>query len=80
MFSGLFVLIGPFGHLEYFIYETFESVAVLGPVLSLGVEDGDAILEAFKFTRPGPVILVASWPFHHVGGTINFPLLVVILG
>jgi hypothetical protein len=42
-FFGLFLLIGPFGHLEDFICETLESVAVLGLVLSLGVEDVDAI-------------------------------------
>jgi hypothetical protein len=77
---GLFLLISPFSHLEYFIYETLESVAVLGLVLSLGVEDANAIQEAFKFTRPGPVLLVASWPFHYINGTILFPLLVVALG
>jgi hypothetical protein len=55
-FFGLFLLIAPFGRLEYFICETLESVAVLGLVLSLGVENTDAI----KFTQPAPVLLVAS--------------------
>jgi hypothetical protein len=63
---GLFLLISPFSHLEYFICETLESVAVPSLVLSLGVEDANAIQEAFKFTRPGPVLLVASWPFHYI--------------
>jgi hypothetical protein len=35
-FFGLFLLIGPFGRLEYFICETLELVAVSGLVLSLG--------------------------------------------
>jgi hypothetical protein len=60
---GLFLLIGPFGHLENLICETLESIAVPGLVLSLGVKNADAIQEAFKFTRLGPVTLVASWPF-----------------
>jgi hypothetical protein len=38
------------------------------------------IQEAFKFTQPGPVLLVASQSFHRVNGTIHFPLLVVALG
>jgi hypothetical protein len=78
-FFGLFLLIGPFGRLEYFIYETLESVTVLSLMLSLGVEDADAIQEAFKFTRPGPVLLVVSQLFHHIDGMICFPLLVVAL-
>jgi hypothetical protein len=40
---GLFLLIGPFGRLEHLIYETLESVAVSGLVLSLGVKNADAI-------------------------------------
>jgi hypothetical protein len=79
-FFGLFLLIDPFGHLEYFIYETLESVKVPGLVLSLRVKNAYAIQEAFKFTRLGPVLLVASRPFHHIDGTICFPLLVVALG
>jgi hypothetical protein len=42
-FFGLFLLIGPFGCLEYFIYKIFEPVAVLGLVLSLGMKDADVI-------------------------------------
>jgi hypothetical protein len=40
---GLFLLIAPLCHLEYFIYKTLESVAVLGLVLSLGMENADVI-------------------------------------
>jgi hypothetical protein len=79
-FFGLFLLIDPFGRFEYFICETLELVAVLGLVLSLGVENTDVIQEAFKFTRLGPVLLVASWPFHHIDRTICFPLLIMALG
>jgi hypothetical protein len=60
--------------------ETLESVAVSGLVLSLGVENANAIQEAFKFSQFGPVLLVASWLLHRVDGTILFPLLVVALG
>jgi hypothetical protein len=42
-FFELFLLIGPFDHFEYFICETLESIAVLGLVLSLGVENANAI-------------------------------------
>jgi hypothetical protein len=42
-FFMLFLLIGPFGRLEYFSCETLESVAILGFVLSLGVKNADAI-------------------------------------
>jgi hypothetical protein len=34
-FFELFLLIGSFSHLEYFIYETLESVIVPGLMLSL---------------------------------------------
>jgi hypothetical protein len=79
-FFRLFLLIGPFGRLVYFICETLESVAVLGLVLSLGVENADAMQEAFKFNRPRPILLVASRPFHHIEETIHFPLLIMALG
>jgi hypothetical protein len=36
MFFGFFLLIGPFGRLEYFICKTLESVAVSGLVLFPG--------------------------------------------
>jgi hypothetical protein len=39
----LLLLIGPFGHLEHLIYKTMESIAVLGLVLSLGMENADMI-------------------------------------
>jgi hypothetical protein len=42
-FFGLFLLIGTFGHLEHHIYETLESIAIPGLVLSLGVENADVI-------------------------------------
>jgi hypothetical protein len=76
----IFLLIGPFDRPKYFIYETLESVTVLGLVLSLRVENEDVILEAFKFIRPGPVLHVVSRSFHRIDGTICFPLLVVALG
>jgi hypothetical protein len=78
-FFKLFLLIGPFGRLEYFIRETLESVIVLGLVLSLGVENAEAIQEAFKFPQLGPILLVALGPFHHIDGMVHFPLLVVAL-
>jgi hypothetical protein len=74
------VALGPFGRLEHLIYETLESIVVSGLVLSLGVKNADAILEAFKFTRLGPVLLIASWPHHRIDGMVHFPLLVVALG
>jgi hypothetical protein len=40
---GLFLLIGPFGHLEYIICETLELVIVPGLVFSVGVENADTI-------------------------------------
>jgi hypothetical protein len=74
-FFRLFLLTTPFSCLENFICEPLESVTVLGLVLSLGVEDEDVIQEAFKFTRPGPVLLVVSRPFHHIDIMIHFSLL-----
>jgi hypothetical protein len=68
-FFGIFLLVNPFGRLEHLIYETLESVVVSGLVLFLGVENADVIQEAFKFTQPGLVLLVASWLFHHVNGS-----------
>jgi hypothetical protein len=79
-FFGLFLLISPFGRVVYFSYETLETVAVLGLVLSLGVENADAVQEAFKFTQLGLVLLIQSRLFHRVDRTIHFPLLVVALG
>jgi hypothetical protein len=79
-FFGLLFLILYFGHLEHLICETLESVVVLGLVLSLGVENADAIQEAFKFAWSGPVLLVVSRPFHCINSTIQFPLFVVALG
>jgi hypothetical protein len=79
-FFSLFLLISPFGRLEHKICETLESAAVSGLVLSLGVENANAIQEAFKFTWPGPVLLVVLRLFHHVDGMLCFPLLVMALG
>jgi hypothetical protein len=42
-FLGLFLLISPLGCLEHLICKTLESVAVPDLVLSLGVENADAI-------------------------------------
>jgi hypothetical protein len=79
-FIALFLLIALFGHPENLIYETLESVIVPGLVLSLGVKNTDAIQEAFKFTWPGLVLLVASRLFHHVDRMILLTPLVVALG
>jgi hypothetical protein len=79
-FFGLLLLIGLFGCLEHLICETLESVIVLGLVLSLGVEDIDAISETFKFTQSRPILLVASRSLHIVDKMICLPLLVVALG
>jgi hypothetical protein len=48
-FFMLFLMIGLFGRLEYFICKTLELVIVLGLVLSLGVKNADVIQEAFQF-------------------------------
>jgi hypothetical protein len=75
----LFLLINPFGRVEHPIYKTLESVIVSGLVLSLRVENTDAIQEALKFTWSGSVLLVASRSLHHVDGMIHFSLLAVAL-
>jgi hypothetical protein len=77
---GLLLLISLFGRLEHLIFETLESVVVSNLVLSLWVDSADPIQEAFKFTRPRPILLVTTWPLHVVHGTIRFSLLVVALG
>jgi hypothetical protein len=77
---GLFLLIDPFGCLEHLICKTLESVVVSGLMISPEVENADVILEAFKFTRFGPVLLVASQSLHCVDKMVHFPLLVVALG
>jgi hypothetical protein len=79
-FIWLLISICLFGCHESLICETLESVAVLGLVLSLGVENTEAIQEAFKFTWPGPVLPVVSQPFHHIDRMIHLPLLIVALG
>jgi hypothetical protein len=79
-FFMLFLLVGPFGHIEHLIYETIESVIVSSLVLFLGVKNADGIQEAFKFARLGLVLLVASRLLHHVDRAVFFPLLVVALG
>jgi hypothetical protein len=79
-FFGLFLLIGLFGRLENLIYETLESVAIPGLVLSLRVEDTNAILDTLKFTQPRSVLLIASRPLHIVNRMILLPRLVVTLG
>jgi hypothetical protein len=56
------------------------SEAVLGLMLSLGVENADLIQEAFKFTRPRPILLVATRSLYNVHGAILFPVLVMTLG
>jgi hypothetical protein len=77
---GLFLLINPFGRVEHPIYETLESVIVSGLVLSLRVENTDAIQEALKFTWSGPVLLVATRTLHVGHRAVRFPLLVMTIG
>jgi hypothetical protein len=43
-------LIGLFGYLEKFICETLESVAILGFVIFMRVENADLIQEMFKLS------------------------------
>jgi hypothetical protein len=73
-------LIGRLGHLENLIYKTLESVTVSGLVLSLGVENANVIQEAFKFTRPGLVLLMTTRSFYHIDRTVQFSLPVMALG
>jgi hypothetical protein len=54
---GLLRLISRLGRLENLIYKTLELVTIMGLVLSLGVENANAIQEAFKSTQPGLVLL-----------------------
>jgi hypothetical protein len=44
------------------------------------MENAYPIQEAIKFTRPGPVFLIATWPLYVVHGAIYLPLLVLTLG
>jgi hypothetical protein len=79
-FFGLLLLIGIFVHLEHLIYETLESIAVLGLVLSMRMKNANAIEEAFEFTRPEPILLIVSRPLHIIHRVIRLPLLVMTLG
>jgi hypothetical protein len=69
-----------FCHLENLICKTLESVTVLGLVLSLGVEDVDAIQEAIEFTQSWLVLLMVLWPLHSIDEMVHFHLLIVALG
>jgi hypothetical protein len=53
------------------------SVTVLGLVLSLGVEDVDAIQEAIEFTQSWLVLLMVLWPLHSNDEMVHFRLLIV---
>jgi predicted benzoate:H+ symporter BenE len=77
---GLLLLINQLDRLENLICKTLESIIVSGLVLSLGVKNANAIQEAFEFTWPGPVLLMAMRSFHRVDRTVRFSLLVVALG
>jgi hypothetical protein len=67
---GLLLTISQFGHLENFICKTFESVIVLGLVLSLGVKNANVIQDAFEFTQPGSVLLMMMRPLNRVNRTV----------
>jgi hypothetical protein len=74
---GLLLLIDWLGRLENLIGQTLESVIDSGLVLSLGVENANAIQEAFKFTKPGPVLLMTMSSFNCIDRTIQLSLLVM---
>jgi hypothetical protein len=76
----LLLLISRLGRHENLIYKTLESVVVSGLVLSLVVENANAIQEAFEFTRPGPILLLTTRSFYHVDRTVWLSLLVMALG
>jgi hypothetical protein len=76
---GLLLMIGRFGRLENLICKTLESIAVSGLVLSLGVENANAIQEAYLFIRPGPVLMTMR-PLYRDDRTVQFFLLVMALG
>jgi hypothetical protein len=76
----LLLLIGHLHHLENLICKTLESVTISGLVLFLGVKNANAIQEAFKFTRPGSVLLMMTRPLYHINRTVWFSLLVVAIG
>jgi hypothetical protein len=77
---GLLLLISRLGHLENLICKTLESVIVSCLVLSLGVENANAIQKAFKFTRPGPVLLMMTRSFYRIDKMVRLSLLVMALG
>jgi hypothetical protein len=76
----LLLLIGRLGHLENLICKTLKSITVSGLVLSLEVENANAIQEAFEFARPGPVLIMMTRPLHHIDRTVWVSLLVMALG
>jgi hypothetical protein len=78
--SVFLLLIRLLGRLEHLICKTLESIAVLGFMLSLGVENAYLIQETFKFTWAVLTLLLAMRPLHIVHGMIHLLLLVVALG
>jgi hypothetical protein len=60
----LLFMIGLFGRLEDLIYKALQSVIVPGLLLPLGVEDADSVLETFKYSRSGMILLVAMRSLH----------------
>jgi hypothetical protein len=74
---GLLLLISRLGRLENLIYKTLESVVVSSLVLSLGVKNANAIQEAFEFTRPRPILLMAMRSLQCIDGIVRFSLLVM---
>jgi hypothetical protein len=76
----LLLLLSQLGHLENLICKTLESVAFLGLVLCLGVENANAVQEAFKFIRPGLILLMTLRSFNHVDRTVRLSLLVMAHG
>jgi hypothetical protein len=77
---GLLLLMDRVGCLENLICKTLESVTITGLVLSLGVKNANAIREAFKFARPGLVLLMMMMLFYRVDRMVRFSLLVMAHG
>jgi hypothetical protein len=77
---GLLFLISRLGCLENLIYKTLDSVAISGLVLSLRVENANAMQKAFAFARPELVLLMTMRPFYCVDSTVWLSLLVMALG
>jgi hypothetical protein len=57
-----------------------ELIAVLGLVVSLGLENANVIQEAFEFAQPRPILLLSVRPFNCIENTVPLSLLIMALG